>query len=144
MIQTQLDSAIATIEELIRLTKEDIDSAKNAKHQQIFDNKSKKEILIKSFYKQKAEIDAKLLEKITPEVASIDKILTEKENNSLALLTDKLEELKRENTQLHRMVLALNEFYTTLKEKMMPTDKVGYDNKAKTDNSSNSILQINA
>lgn len=127
MLTHYLQVALKSLGDLIEATRNDIDDIKQARHANIFERAKIKEQLVKSFENHKSLIDNEIakLASANPE-AELASLLKPEEREMLSRLREELEELKRQNTQFAKMVIGVSEFYNSLLNKIMPTEKVGY------------------
>ena len=127
MLTHYLTQAISDIDNLIDLTKEDIENIKEAKHQKLSETLKIKEELIASFESKKALIDHQLVKKVEQEKdKELEKLLVEKEKELLNQLQNKLNELKIINKEYARFVVSVGEFYNSLFDKLFPSEIDGY------------------
>lgn len=141
MLTYYLQNATEDIKSLIRITKQDMEDIKEARHESLFERTKIKEELISSFENKKLIVDneiAKLL-KENPNKA-ISELLDDNATEALNNLREALKELKELNKHYARMVLAVSEFYNSLLDKLIPSDKSGYEQNIRT----SSFLQITA
>ncbi len=127
MISHYLDSVIKNIDDLARLTKDDIDDIKNAKNEEIYNRTKIKDEIIVIFENQKLLLDnelVKLIEK-NPD-KELATILDKKEKKSLEELKIKLKELHTLNKEYAKFVVVVNEFYSSLFDKIFPTEMEDY------------------
>lgn len=128
MITKQLQSAIQDIDELVQLTKADIEDIKEAHHDKLSLRLEEKERLISSFEHKKTLLNSELL-KLTQnhEGKSIDQILSDEEASTLTLFKEKLSSLKLINKEYAKFVATISEFYNSLIDKMFTLDGNGYE-----------------
>jgi hypothetical protein len=136
MLVEHLKLAISNLDELIGLTKDDINDIKQAKHSFIFDRAKEKSSVIKSFENQKALVDNELRKT----VSNGELNLSSEEESLIEELKSKLVALKELNKEYAKLVLGVSEFYNSLLEKVVPTEMNGYNKVV----SSNSYLHIKA
>ncbi len=142
MVRHYLECAIKNIDDLIGLTKQDIEDIKKAKNDNIYKRTVIKDEIIDLFNKNKTLLDNELLKLVQKEPNSdLSSILTKEEKNSLELLKDKLKELHQHNKEYARLVVAVNEFYSSLFDKIFPTE---LDNYKKVNPKSFSLLRVSA
>jgi len=127
MLSYHLEAAVNDLEQLVKISEQDIEDIKLAKHENQFERRSIKEDMIKSFETKKAMIDREIskLMSSNPDV-SLDKLLDEKENSTLQKLKSSLASLRDVNKKYAKMVLTVSSFYNTLLEKLVPTEMNGY------------------
>ncbi len=142
MIQHYIDRVIEHIDSLIELTKDDIEDIKNAKNDSIFARTKIKDEIIGLFENEKVLLDSELLKlaKSNPE-CDLSDMLGDIEKERLETLRDKLGKLHRVNKEYARLVVAVNEFYANLFDKIFPTEMENYK---KVNPKSFSLLQVSA
>jgi len=140
MLTHHLTNAIQTLQDLIDVTRNDIDDIKEAKHDNIFSRAQIKEQLVQSFENIKSMIDNEIAKQVqsNPD-KELTEILDEEQQNHLDTMRNKLEELKKVNRYFGNMVIAVSEFYSSLLAKLIPSENVGY---GKQQYKSASFLQI--
>ncbi len=142
MLLHYLKSSIEDIENLISLTKKDIEDIKEANHELIFERTQIKNDLVKSFENKKSLLDNELLKLVGGKKDSrLEDILEDKEKNLLNDIKNKLNELKEINKQYAKFVVIISEFYNTLLDKIFPCEMDGYH---KTHHKPASILRVRA
>ena len=142
MINHYLESAIKNIEDLISLTKEDIEDIKQANNDAIYRRTKLKDEIIEIFESNKSLLDNELIKLVAKdENKELSELLNDKEQESLNTLKIKLQELHKINKEYAKLVVAVNEFYTTLFDKIFPTEM---DNYKKTNPKSFSLLKVSA
>ena len=141
MLSHNLQNAVNDLNELINMSKKDIEDIKLAQHDEQFQRRKIKEDLLKSFENRKAMIDHEISKLMTsnPDVA-LDKLLNEEQGSFLSDLKTALKELQVVNKHYARLVLSVSSFYNTLLERMVPSEMNGYDRRA----GSTSFLEIRA
>lgn len=142
MLSYHLESAVKDLEQLVKISEQDIEDIKLAKHQDQFERRKLKEDMIASFENKKAMIDHEISKLMTqnPE-RSLDQLLNDDENSYLQKLKDSLARLREVNQKYAKMVLAVSSFYNTLLERLVPTEMQGYN---KTTSKSASFLELRA
>jgi len=142
MLSYHLEAAVNDLEQLVKISEQDIEDIKLAKHTQQFERRSLKEDMIKSFENKKAMIDREISKLMTnnPNV-SLDKLLNENENSYLQKLKVALASLRNVNKKYAKMVLSVSSFYNTLLERLVPTEMNGY---VKSTSKDASFLEIRA
>jgi predicted DNA-binding protein YlxM (UPF0122 family) len=139
MLTSHIKSAIADLDRLLALTKEDIADIKQAKNGALFTRIKAKEDIITSFEQKKSLIDNEILKEHekNPNL-SLNELLPEATVFLLDQFKEKLVELKELNKNYARQVLTVGEFYNSLLEKLIPTEMDGYNKVA----SSTSSLKV--
>jgi hypothetical protein len=142
MLSYHLESAVKDLDQLVKISEQDIEDIKLAKHQDQFERRKLKEDTISSFENKKAMIDHEISKLMTqnPDVA-LDELLNEDENSSLQNLKASLATLREVNQKYAKMVLSVSSFYNTLLERLVPTEMQGY---SKTASKSASFLELRA
>ncbi len=127
MLKHYLKAIIKDIDNLIELTKEDIEEIKQANHEKIFNSSKIKDEIIVSFENKKSIIDAELI-KISNQNPQKDlsEILDEETKEMLSAMREKLFELKKINKEYAQMVIAVSEFYNSLLDEIFPRELEGY------------------
>jgi len=142
MISHYLNNAINNIEDLIKLTKEDIEDIKNARNDEIFKRTKIKDEIIVLFENQKQLLDSELLRIMNRNKdKELSEVLSENEKKSLEKLKTKLQELHSINKEYAKFVVVINEFYSSLFDKIFPTD---IENYKKINPKSFSLLKVSA
>ena len=142
MLSYHLKNAVSDLEQLIKISEQDIEDIKLANHTNQFERRKIKEDMISSFESKKAMIDREISKLISqnPNIP-LDQLLSESENESLKQLKLSLANLRDVNKKYAKMVLAVSSFYNTLLEKLVPTEMNGY---TKTTSKDASFLEIRA
>ncbi len=142
MLLHYLASSIDDIDNLIELTKKDIEDIKEANHELVFERTKIKNDLVKSFENKKSLLDNELIKLVNDsEDSDLEKILQEKEKKLLNDMKLKLGELKDLNKKYAKFVVIISEFYNTLLDKVFPCEMDGYN---KTHSKPASILKVSA
>lgn len=142
MLSYHLESAVNDLEQLVKMSEQDIEDIKLAKHENQFERHKIKEDTLASFENKKAMIDHEISKLMTqnPDV-SLDKLLDEDENRYLQKLKAALASLRDVNKKYAKMVLSVSSFYNTLLERLVPTEMNGY---TKSTSKDASFLEIRA
>jgi hypothetical protein len=142
MLSYHLKAAVNDLDQLVKISEQDIEDIKLANHGQQFERRKLKEDMIKSFENKKAMIDREISKLMTtnPNVA-LDKLLDENENSYLQKLKSSLASLRDVNKKYAKMVLTVSSFYNTLLERLVPTEMNGY---TKSTSKDASFLEIRA
>lgn len=125
-----LSDAISNLEELIKISNLDMQDIKEANHEAIFERLESKNNAIYMFdYNKDLARDAMFkLSKENPN-KSIEEIL----NPEALILIDKMREnlktLREINKKYAKSVVAVYEFYNSLLENIIPSQRDGYSNK---------------
>jgi predicted DNA-binding protein YlxM (UPF0122 family) len=140
ILKKYLESALDDLNNLINLTKSDIEDIKLAKHESLFHRIEKKEQLIATFENKKKMIDKEIHKAVekNPKV-NLDSILDKIEKQYLEDLKIKLLDLKAVNRRYARLVVSVGTFYSSLLERVIPTEMEGYETVVKQ---SASFLEI--
>jgi len=128
MLKKYLENAVEDLNKLIQLTKDDITDIKKAEHISVFERVSIKEKLITTFEAKKKMIDKNITDKASRNNGvSLENILDEIEKNYLEALKTRLLDLKKVNRRYARLVVSVGTFYSSLLEKIVPTEMDGYE-----------------
>jgi len=142
MLSYHLESAVNDLEQLVKMSEQDIEDIKLANHENQFERRKIKEDMINSFENKKAMIDHEISKLMTQNPnTSLDQLLDEQENSYLEKLKLSLNSLRDVNKKYAKMVLSVSSFYNTLLERLVPTEMQGYQ---KTTSKSASFLEIRA
>jgi hypothetical protein len=129
MLTHYLQQANEILSNLIETTRNDIEDIKGAKHDNIFSRTKTKEELVKSFENHKSLIDNEIAKMAqASQGASLDTILDDNQQALLDEMREQLKDLQKENKHFATMVIAVSEFYSSLINRLIPTEQVGYDN----------------
>lgn len=128
MLTHYLQNAIKDIENLIELTQKDIADIKVAKHTDVFQRAKIKEELLKSFETKKSLLDNELMKLLKENGStSLEELLSSEQKQFLALMKNKLSELKACNKQYAKYVVSISQFYSSLLDALFPRDVNGYN-----------------
>ena len=109
---------------LIKITKEDIEFIKNAKHNELFNNISQKEELAKEFSILKSEIDQILVSRNKP----IEDIFTKEEEEEFEKFKNLLNKFYSLHKHFSKLSFVVANFYNVLLDKIKRKEKITYDN----------------
>lgn len=127
MLTHHLNNAIKDIDYLITQTYKDIQDIKIANHSEIFERTRIKNDLIHSFEQKKSLLDYELMKLLKESgQASLEEILNIEQKELLALLKNKLAELKTCNKEYAKYVVTISQFYNSLLDSIFPRDMEGY------------------
>lgn len=128
MLTHYLQQANEILSNLIETTRNDIEDVKGAKHDNIFSRTKTKEELVRSFENHKSLIDNEIA-KMAQESGgvSMETILSSEQQTLLDDMRDQLKTLQQENKHFATMVIAVSEFYSSLINRLIPTEQIGYD-----------------
>lgn len=128
MLSNHLKSAVSQLQDIIDITKSDIEDIKAAKHDTQFSRLELKNDKIKSFENKKAMIDYEIskLMSANPELG-MGELLNDEQHDLLDALRSGLKELHVINKNYAKMVLTVSTFFSSLLEKVVPMEMVGYD-----------------
>ncbi len=127
MLTHYLHHAINDIENLIEQTHKDIADIKVAKHTEVFERAKIKNDLIHSFETKKSLLDNELMKMLKEsDKKSLDELLDADQKELLALMKQKLSELKVCNKQYAKYVVSISQFYNVLLDSIFPRDMEGY------------------
>lgn len=141
MLEQYLQGATIDLQELIKLTQNDIADIQVANNEAIFARNETKNALIKSFEQKKSLMQQEMhqLLKDNPHQELAD-LLSEEVHAGLDSMRDALKELKKLNGAYAQSVYAVSEFYTSLLMRLVPHEENGY-NKSRV---SSQLLQTRA
>lgn len=130
MLNKFLNDAICSLESLINISKLDIEDIKEANHDAIFARLESKNNLIVEFETNKNLAHEQMvnLAKKYPN-KNIANLLDNTTNQLIDSMREKLKTLRELNEGYSKSVIAVYEFYTSLIESIIPTERVGYSNK---------------
>ncbi|MBE0499637.1 MAG: hypothetical protein IBX43_10460 [Campylobacterales bacterium] len=142
MLSYHLKSAVSDLEQLVKISEQDIEDIKLANHEYQFERRKIKGDMISSFENKKAMIDHEISKLMTqnPNV-SLDKLLNDDENEYLKKLKISLVALRDVNKKYAKMVLSVSSFYNKLLERLVPTEMNGY---TRMTSKNRSFLEIRA
>lgn len=123
MLKNKLLQTNQILDKLISLTKEDIQLIKEAKHEELFSHISIKEELAKQFSVLKSEVDSILAQRNMP----IEKIFSNDEEILFEEFKEKLNEFNTIHKQFTKLSLVVNNFYTSLLNKIKNKKTLTYD-----------------
>ena len=128
MLKKYLDNAITDLHTLIDITNKDIENIKKGEHVPIFEQVATKEKLVETFEAKKRQIDQYITKKVSENKGiPLNQVLDEVERAYLDQLKNKLLELKEVNKRFARLVVSVGTFYSSLLEKIVPTEMDGYE-----------------
>ena len=140
MLKRYLESALEDLSRLIELTKLDIEDIKLANHESVFVRIEKKEQFMGTFENKKKMIDKEIHKAVEKNPnSSLETVLDNTEKGYLEQLKIKLLDLKTINRRYARLVVSVGTFYSSLLERMIPTEMEGYETVVKQ---SASFLEI--
>ncbi len=131
MLHTFLNNAVSDLKSLIEISLLDMQDIKVANHDAIFSRLERKNSLIESFKDNKANADSQMqmLLKAHPNKGIAD-LLDENAMKIIDEMRTNLTKLRDLNKRYARSVIAVSEFYNSLINKMIPSQKIGYSNKS--------------
>ncbi len=136
MLLNKLQTANEILNNLITLTKKDIESIKEAKHEEIFNNIKIKENLTIKFQNTKNEIDNILSNRNKP----LEEIFTPEEEKEFENFKNLLNEFNNQHKLFSKLSFSVTNFYNTLLNKIKGNKQITYEK----ENISNSQLKIKA
>lgn len=143
MVIQYLQGAINDLRTLIDYTKQDIESIKSARHDEIFERNAKKDALIKEFETKKSLISQEMLAlKSKNPKKDIKDLIDSRTQELFDEMSDTLKELKKLNSSYAQIVFAVSEFFTSLMDKLIPKETQSYSDKKSTPSASINLLQI--
>lgn len=129
MLTHYLQKANEVLSDLIETTQNDIEDIKNAKHDNIFSRTKTKEELVKSFENHKSLIDNEIAKMVQDSGNNgLENILSDEQQELLDRMRQRLKSLQGENRHFATMVIAISEFYSSLINRLVPTEQIGYEN----------------
>lgn len=127
MLMYHLNNAIKDIDNLIDLTKKDIEDIKVAQHGNVFERAKIKNDLIQSFENKKSLLDNELMKIIKENNGkSLEELITVEQKELLSSMKLKLSELKICNKEYAKYVVTISQFYNSLLDSIFPRDMEGY------------------
>ena len=126
MLIQKLNQIISVLDQLIQITKEDIQNIKVAKHEEVFKNIKPKEKLSKEFYELKNEIDSILVNRNRP----IENIFSPDEERLFDAFREKLNTFYNEHKHFSRLAIAVANFYNALNSQIKEEKPISYNEKA--------------
>lgn len=127
MLMHYLNNAIKDIDNLIQLTKKDIEDIKIAQHSNVFERAKIKNDLIQSFENKKSLLDNELMKIIKDSgEKSLEELLSVEQKELLSHMKFKLSELKVCNKEYAKYVVTISQFYNSLLDSIFPRDMEGY------------------
>lgn len=127
MLMHYLNNAIKDIDNLIDLTKKDIEDIKIAQHSNVFERAKIKNDLIQSFENKKSLLDNELMKIIKDNGGkSLEDLLGLEQKELLSHMKLKLSELKLCNKEYAKYVVTISQFYNSLLDSIFPRDMEGY------------------
>ena len=136
MLLNKLQTANKILNNLIKITNEDIETIKEAKHEEVFANMKIKEHLAVEFQNTKGEIDYILSNRNRP----IEEIFTPEEEKEFEEFKNLLNEFHEKHKFFAKLSFSVTNFYNTLLNKIKGQEQVTYEK----DYTSNSSLRIKA
>lgn len=129
MLHTFLQNAVNDLQSLIEINKLDMQDIKEANHEAIFSRLESKNNFIDSFKNNKSLADNEMQKMMkTYPNKSIEELLDEKAMGIIDEMRFSLKELRKLNKSYARAVIAVSEFYASLVNAIVPSQKVGYGN----------------
>ena len=131
MLHTFLRNADNDLKSLIEINLLDIADIKVANHEAIFSRLEAKNNLIESFKENKSNADAEMQKMLKAHPNKEIKELLDAEALDIAYeMQSSLIRLRDLNKHYAKSVIAVSEFYNSLINTMIPSQKVGYSNKS--------------
>ncbi len=127
MLMHYLNNAIKDIDNLIDLTKKDIEDIKIAQHGNVFERAKIKNDLIQSFENKKSLLDNELMKLLKDNAGkSLEELINAEQKELLSSMKLKLSELKLCNKEYAKYVATISQFYNSLLDSIFPRDMEGY------------------
>lgn len=140
MLSRYITDATDDLTSLIEYTKKDIEDAKSAEHEEVFNRNTLKEDSLNNFFKHKEELEQYMQYLLESQSSgSVEDILNEEDSKLFDTFKEKLFELKDLNKKFMKIIVILNDFYSNLLSKIVPHDMEGYN---KTISNTNKFLEI--
>lgn len=131
MLHIFLQNAVANLKSLIEISNLDMQDIRVANHEAIFSRLESKNNLVESFKTNKSSADSEMQKMLQ---SHPNKGITELLDENAMIIIDemrvKLQELRDLNKHYAKSVIAVSEFYNSLINTMIPSQKVGYSNKS--------------
>ncbi len=124
MLIKKLNEINDVLSNLIKITKEDIEFIKNAKHDELFNNISKKENLSMQFSKLKTQIDEILIRRNKP----LENIFSKEEEKEFEKFKTLLNEFYDKHKYFSKLSFVVANFYNVLMDKIKNKEKITYNN----------------
>ena len=142
MLTHHLESALQDLDDLIKITRDDIVDIKQAHHDPQFERLAIKDEKLESFEAKKAMIDHEISVLMTqnPDV-ELPKLLDAHQHALLESLKAKLTTLKEVNQEYAKLVVVVSNLYNDFLERLVPTEMQGYERVASKDAA---ILEVRA
>lgn len=131
MLHTFLSDAVSDLEYLIEISNLDIKDIKEANHEAIFSRLESKNNAVISFEKNKELFKMEMI-KIAEQNPnkSVEELLDSTTSALMDKLRDGLITLRNLNKHYAKSVVAVYEFYNSLLESVIPSQRYGYSNKS--------------
>ncbi len=126
MLERHLTTAIKDLDLLIDLTQEDIALIKEAKHEELSQKHTLKQQAVVAFETTKSLLNHALMKRTEDSDEALETLLSEEEGKLLECFKEKLLELKSCNQHYSKLLIAVNEFYGSLFDRMFTFDSSGY------------------
>jgi predicted DNA-binding protein YlxM (UPF0122 family) len=140
MLKKYLQNALDDLHQLISITEQDITDISEANHIPIFERIEQKDRLVQTFETKKKLIDQQINRAVQNNPSKqMEQILDDIERAYLTQLRESLLQLKEVNRRYARLVVSVGTFYSSLLEKIIPTEMDGYETVVKQ---SASFLEI--
>lgn len=142
MLTHHLQSALQDLDDLIKITQDDIQDIKQAHHDPQFERLAIKDEKLASFEAKKAMIDHEISTLMTQNPQTeLPQLLDEEQHALLENLKSKLTALKEVNQEYARLVVVVSNLYNDFLERLVPTEMQGYEKVASKDAA---ILEVRA
>ena len=117
MLKQSLISINKTLDNLINITKQDIEDIKIANHESLFQRNELKEQYLKDFTHQKSQIDS-ILVKRSESGLDLNELINPEEDKLLSEFKQKLQEFYEIHKKFSKMALLVTNFYNNLMHKI--------------------------
>ncbi len=136
MLIQKLKNIINILNELTILTENDIQNIKQANHEAVFSNTTKKENLSMEFYRLKNKIDKILVERNKP----LEEIFSKEEEILFDEFREKLNLFYEKHKKFSKLAISVANFYNALCNTIQDSSQISYNEHANF----NSKLKIKA
>ena len=141
MLKQALTSINVTLNNLISITKQDIEDIKLAKHEALFQRNEQKEQLVNQFINLKSQIDSILVQR-SQSGKPLEELISPQVDILLGEFRDKLQTFYAIHKKFSKMALLVTNFYNNLINKISGSEPdIGYEMKPNIDKHSNISLK---
>jgi hypothetical protein len=141
MLIKALTSINHTLNNLIEITKQDIEDIKEAKHESLFERNTKKEEYVNQFINLKSQIDSILVQR-SESGKPLNELISSEEDVLLGEFRENLQNFYSYHKKFSKMALLVSNFYTNLIHKVSGSEPdIGYEMKPAIHKHSNLSLK---